>query len=91
LTPTSKAAQRVFEFFTTQINNGHTHGQQQLTSVLPYHVVAFVNDLQGAFSPPMEKQHLAAAGAISKAACAPGYVYSGCLIPVTFRFETVGR
>jgi hypothetical protein len=49
LTPISKTVQRVFEFFSTQINDGHPHGLQQLTTVLHYHVVPFVNDLQGTF------------------------------------------
>lgn len=67
--PTPKAAQRVLEFFTAQINNDHTrkaylnatrrfaewceaHGLHQLDQVQPFHVAAFVKDLQGQFSPP---------------------------------------
>ena len=76
-TPTPKAAKRVLEFFTAQINNGHTrkaylnatrrfaawcdaHGIRQLADVQPFHVAAFVKDLQGEFSPPTVKQSLAA-------------------------------
>src|SRR4051794_28210225 len=76
-TPTPKAAQRVLEFFTAQINNDHTrkaylnatrrfavwcdaHGLQALTAVQPFHVAAFVKELQGRFTPPTVKQHLAA-------------------------------
>ncbi len=81
--PTPKAAKRVLEFFTTQIENDHTrkayfnatrrfadwckaHGIGELTSVEPFHVAAFVKDLQDKdvqkkpFSPPTVKQHLAA-------------------------------
>ena len=75
--PTPKAAQRVLEFFTAQINNDHTrkaylnatrrfaawcveHGLHQLDHVQPFHVAAFVKELQGRFSPPTVKQHLAA-------------------------------
>ena len=75
--PTSKAAQRVLEFFTAQINNDHTrkaylnatrrfadwcaaHGLQQLDQVQAFHVAAFVKHLQGQFTPPTVKQHLAA-------------------------------
>jgi site-specific recombinase XerC len=75
--PTPKAAQRVLEFFTTQINNDHTrksylnatrrfaewcelHRLHQLADVQPFHVAAFVKDLQGHFSTPTVKQHLAA-------------------------------
>ena len=75
--PTPKAARRVLEFFTAQINNDHTrkaylnatrrfadwcaaHGLQQLDQVQAFHVAAFVKDLQGQFSPPTVKQHLAA-------------------------------
>lgn len=75
--PTPKAAQRVLEFFTAQINNDHTrkaylnatrrfadwcaaHGLHQLDQVQAFHVAAFVKDLQGQFSPPTVKQHLAA-------------------------------
>jgi site-specific recombinase XerD len=76
-TPTPKAAQRVLEFFTAQINNDHTrkaylnatrrfadwcaaHGLHQLDQVQAFHVAAFVKDLQGQFTPPTVKQHLAA-------------------------------
>jgi site-specific recombinase XerD len=76
-TPTPKAAQRVVEFFTAQINNDHTrkaylnaarrfagwcdaHGLHELAHVQPFHVAAFVKELQGPFSPPTVKQHLAA-------------------------------
>lgn len=76
-TPTPKAAKRVLEFFTAQVNNDHTrkaylnaarrfatwcdlHGIGQLADVQPFHVAAFVKDLQGEFSPPTVKQHLAA-------------------------------
>ena len=76
-TPTPKAAKRVLEFFTAQINNDHTrkaylnaarrfaawcdlHGIGQLVDVQPFHVAAFVKDLQGEFSAPTVKQHLAA-------------------------------
>ena len=76
-TPTPKAAKRVLEFFTTQINNDHTRraymnatrrfaawcedrGIHQLAGVQPIHVAAFVKELQGQFSPPTVKQHLAA-------------------------------
>ncbi len=75
--PTPKAARRVVEFFTAQINNDHTRrayvnatrrfsewcagqGIEHLSSVLPFHVAAFVEQLQGEFSPPTVKQHLAA-------------------------------
>jgi site-specific recombinase XerD len=75
--PTPKAAQRVLEFFTAQINNDHTrraylnatrrfadwcatHGLHQLDQVQAFHVAAFVKDLQGEFSSPTVKQHLAA-------------------------------
>jgi integrase len=75
--PTPKAAQRVMEFFTAQINNDHTrkaylnaarrfagwcesHGLHELAHVQPFHVAAFVKELQGQFSPPTVKQHLAA-------------------------------
>jgi site-specific recombinase XerD len=75
--PTPKAARRVLEFFTAQINNDHTrksylnatrrfaawcdtHGLHALADVQPFHVAAFVKDLQGQFSPPTVKQHLAA-------------------------------
>jgi site-specific recombinase XerD len=76
-TPTPKAARRVVEFFTAQVNNDHTrkaylnatrrfagwcedHGLDQLTAVQPVHVAAFIKELQGQFSPPTVKQHLAA-------------------------------
>ncbi len=75
--PTPKAAQRVLEFFTAQINNDHTrkaylnatrrfadwcvaHDLQQLDQVQAFHVAAFVKHLQGQFTPPTVKQHLAA-------------------------------
>jgi site-specific recombinase XerD len=75
--PTPKAARRVVEFFTAQINNDHTrkaylnaarrfaawceaHSLPQLADVQPFHVAAFVKDLQGQFTPPTVKQHLAA-------------------------------
>src|SRR5271170_3338636 len=75
--PTPKAAQRVLEFFTAQINNDHTrkaylnaarrfagwceaHGLDELAQVQPFYVAAFVKELQGQFSPPTVKQHLAA-------------------------------
>ncbi len=75
--PTPKAAQRVLEFFTVQINNDHTrkaylnatrrfadwcaaHGLQQLDQVQAFHVAAFIKHLQGQFTPPTVKQHLAA-------------------------------
>ena len=75
--PTPKAAKRVMEFFTGQVNNDHTrkaylnatrrfsqwceaHGIAQLADVQPIHVAAFVKDLQGQFSSPTVKQHLAA-------------------------------
>jgi site-specific recombinase XerD len=37
-----------------------THGLRELVDVEPIHVAAFVKDLQGRFSPPTVKQHLAA-------------------------------
>jgi len=75
--PTPKAAKRVVEFFTAQVNNDHTrkaylnaarrfaawcedHGLDELTTVQPVHVAAFVKELQGQFAPPTVKQHLAA-------------------------------
>jgi site-specific recombinase XerD len=75
--PTPKAAKRVLEFFTAQVNNDHTrkaylnaarrfaawceaHGLHELADVQPFHVAAFVKELQGQFSPPTVKQHLAA-------------------------------
>ena len=36
------------------------HRLHQLADVQPFHVAAFVKDLQGHFSPPTVKQHLAA-------------------------------
>jgi site-specific recombinase XerD len=76
-TPTPKAAQRVLEFFTAQINNDHTRraylnatrrfaawcdarGLHELAAVQPFHVAAFIKELQGSFAPPTVKQHLAA-------------------------------
>ena len=76
-TPTPKAAKRVLEFFTAQMNNDHTrkaylnatrrfaawceaHGLHELAAVQPFHVAAFIKELQGQFSPPTVKQHLAA-------------------------------
>src|SRR6266446_120091 len=75
--PTPKAAKRVLEFFTTQINNDHTrkaylnatrrfaqwceaHGIGELAAVEPLHVATFIKELQGEFTPPTVKQHLAA-------------------------------
>jgi site-specific recombinase XerD len=75
--PTPKAAKRVVEFFTAQVNNDHTrrayvnatrrfadwcedHGLDELASVQPFHVAAFVKELEGKFTPPTVKQHLAA-------------------------------
>src|SRR5271169_1144745 len=75
--PTPKAAKRVIEFFTAQINNDHTRkaylnatrrfaqwcearGIGELAGVEPFHVAAFVKELQGEFSAPTVKQHLAA-------------------------------
>ena len=75
--PTPKAAKRVLEFFTAQINNDHTrkaylnaarrfaqwckaHELHELVQVQPFHVAAFIKELQGQFSPPTVKQHLAA-------------------------------
>ena len=37
-----------------------THGLHELAQVQPFHVAAFVKELQGRFSPPTVKQHLAA-------------------------------
>src|SRR5260221_4462701 len=76
-TPTPKAAKRVLEFFTAQVNNDHTrrayvnatrrfamwceaHGLHELAAVQPFHVAAFIKELQGEFTPPTVKQHLAA-------------------------------
>jgi site-specific recombinase XerD len=36
------------------------HGLRELTAVQPVHVAVFVKELQGQFSPPTVKQHLAA-------------------------------
>jgi site-specific recombinase XerD len=75
--PTPKAAKRVLEFFTAQINNDHTrkaylnaarrfaewcdaHDLHELAQVQPFHVAAFVKELQRQFSAPTVKQHLAA-------------------------------
>ncbi|MBV9083584.1 MAG: tyrosine-type recombinase/integrase [Acidobacteriaceae bacterium] len=75
--PTPKAARRVVEFFTTQINNDHTRraylnatqrfsrwcavrGVEELASVQPVHVAAFLKELQREASAPTVKQHLAA-------------------------------
>jgi integrase len=75
--PTPKAAKRVLEFFTAQVNNDHTrkaylnatrrfaewctaHGIGELAGVHPFHVAAFIKELQSQFSPPTVKQHLAA-------------------------------
>jgi site-specific recombinase XerD len=76
-TPTPKAAKRVLEFFTGQINNDHTRRAymnatrrfaawcasksiEELAAVQPFHVAAFIKDLQAEVSPPTVKQHLAA-------------------------------
>jgi site-specific recombinase XerD len=76
-TPTPKAAKRVLEFFTAQVNNDHTrkaylnatrrfaawceaHGLHELAAVQPFHVAAFIKELEGQFTPPTVKQHLAA-------------------------------
>jgi site-specific recombinase XerD len=76
-TPTPKAAKRVLEFFTAQVNNDHTRkaylnatrrfaawcdekGIGQLADVQAFHVAAFIKELQGEFSAPTVKQHLAA-------------------------------
>ena len=37
-----------------------THGLHELAAVQPFHVAAFVKELQGTFTPPTVKQHLAA-------------------------------
>src|SRR5208337_1216716 len=75
--PTPKAAKRVLEFFTGQINNDHTRRAymnatrrfaawcagkniDELARVQPFHVAAFIKDLQDELSPPTVKQHLAA-------------------------------
>jgi site-specific recombinase XerD len=74
--PAPKAAKRVVEFFTSQMNNDHTrkaylnatrrfaawcdtHGIGQLADVQPFHVAAFIKELQGEFTAPTVKQHLA--------------------------------
>lgn len=76
-TPTPKAAKRVLEFFTAQINNDHTrkaylnatrrfaewcaaHGIAEIAAVEPFHIAAFIKELQGQLSPPTVKQNLAA-------------------------------
>jgi site-specific recombinase XerD len=76
-TPKPKAAKRVLEFFTGQINNDHTRraymnatrrfaawcaqrNLDELSGVQPFHVAAFIKDLQAEVSPPTVKQHLAA-------------------------------
>ena len=68
-TPTPKAARRVLEFFTAQINNDHTRRAYMnatrrfadwcarqnidaLERVEPFHVAAFIKDLQDELSPP---------------------------------------
>jgi site-specific recombinase XerD len=75
--PTPKAARRVVEFFTAQINNDHTrkaylnaarrfaewseaHDLHELAHVQPFHVAAFIKELQHQFAAPTVKQHLAA-------------------------------
>jgi integrase/recombinase XerD len=75
--PTPKAAKRVVEFFTAQINNDHTrkaylnaarrfaewseaHDVHELAQVHPFHVAAFIKELQRQFAAPTVKQHLAA-------------------------------
>lgn len=75
--PSAKAAERVLNFFTSQINNDNTRkaylnatkrfadwcarrGIDELAVVKPFHVAAFVKDLQGELAPPSVKQHLAA-------------------------------
>jgi site-specific recombinase XerD len=76
--PTPKAAKRVLEFFTGQINNVHARraymnatrrfaawcaqrNLDDLSRAQPFHVAAFIKDLQQAeVSPPTVKQHLAA-------------------------------
>jgi site-specific recombinase XerD len=37
-----------------------THGIAELAAVEPTHIAAFIQDLQGQFTPPTAKQHLAA-------------------------------
>src|SRR5271168_2610389 len=68
---------RLFEFFTAQINNDNTrsayliaikrftqwcedHGIRELPQVRPFHVAAFIKDLQQQLAPPTVKQNLAA-------------------------------
>jgi site-specific recombinase XerD len=75
--PRPKAARRVLEFFTAQINNDHTRRAyvnatrrfatwcaakniDALQHIEPFHVAAFIKDLQDELSPPSVKQHLAA-------------------------------
>ena len=75
--PTPKAAKRVLEFFTAQVNNDNTRkaylnatrrfaawcdrrGIAQLADVQAFHVASFVKELQGEFTAPTVKQHLAA-------------------------------
>lgn len=75
--PTEKAAKRVIEFFTAQINNDHTrksylnatrrfadwcerNGIHELIDVEPFHIAAFIKELQGELAPPTVKQYLAA-------------------------------
>ena len=75
--PTQKAAERVLDFFTSQINNDNTRkaylnatrrfalwcaqrGIGELAGVKPFHVAAFIKELQGELAPPSVKQHLAA-------------------------------
>src|SRR5208283_4816728 len=36
------------------------HGLNELAAVQPFHVAAFIKELQGQFTPPSVKQHLAA-------------------------------
>lgn len=76
-TPTPKAAKRVLEFFTAQVNSDHTRkaylnatrrfaawcdqkGIGQPAAFQAFHVAAFIKELQGKFSAPTVKQHLAA-------------------------------
>jgi site-specific recombinase XerD len=61
--PTPKAAKRVVEFFTaTKLFSTwcDAHGLVELSAVQPFHVAAFVKQLQGEFSAPAVKQNLAA-------------------------------
>ena len=63
-TPTPKAAKRELEVFTAQINYHHTRkaylnatrGIGRLADVQPFHVAAFVKEMQGEFSAPTVKQ-----------------------------------